>query len=85
MQHHQRGYVKGGGSGETYVTQADILNQGRVEVASLTNLLEQSIDKVLERRVLEATLLRLGQGCSDGKSDNDIVGVLGLAVRSNGG
>jgi len=42
----------------------------------LDNLLEQLEDEAIELGVLEASLLGLCQGCADGKSNNDVVGVL---------
>jgi hypothetical protein len=65
----------------TNISEADILNEGRVQVAALPDLLQQGVDHVLEAGVLEAALLGLGQGRSDGEGDYDIVGVLGLAAE----
>lgn len=65
---------------KTHVSEADILNQAGVDVAALLDLLEEGVDEVLEAGVLEAALLGLGEGRADGKSDDDVVSVLGLAI-----
>lgn len=62
---------------ETYVAQADILNQGRVDSRTLLDFLQQSINKILEAGVLESTFARFGEGCSNGEGNDDVVGVLG--------
>jgi hypothetical protein len=64
----------------TYVAQADVLYHLWVEPALADNLLEDLEDESIERSVLEAALLSLGQGGPDGECDDDIVGVLGGAV-----
>ena len=64
----------------TYVAQANVLNQLRVEVALADDLLEDLEHQAIERSVLEAALLGLGQGSTDGECDDNIVGVLGSAV-----
>jgi hypothetical protein len=65
----------------THISKADILDEGRVDVAALADLLEQGVDHVLEAGVLEAALLGLGQGRADGEGDDNVVGVFGLAAR----
>ena len=64
----------------TYVAQANVLNQLWVEVALADNLLEDLEHQAIERSVLEAALLGLGQRSTDGERDDNIVGVLGGAV-----
>lgn len=64
----------------TYVAQANVLNQLWVEVALADNLLEDLEHQAIERSVLEAALLGLGQRSADGERDDNIVGVLGGAV-----
>lgn len=61
----------------SYIPKTDILHQRRIYVTPLLDLLQQCVDHVLEAGVLEATLLGLGQGRSDGQGDDDIVGILG--------
>lgn len=67
--------------GVSYVTEADILDERGVDVAALLNLLEEGVDEVFEAGVLETALAGLCEGSSDGKSDDNIVGVLGLAAK----
>jgi hypothetical protein len=64
----------------TYIAKANVLDQLWVEVALADNLLEDLEHQAIERSVLEAALLGLGQGCPDGECDDNIVGVLGGAV-----
>jgi hypothetical protein len=64
----------------TYVAQANVLDQLWVEVALADNLLEDLEHQAVERSVLEAALLGLGQRSADGECDDNIVGVLGGAV-----
>lgn len=65
---------------KTYVAEADVLNDGRVDTAVLADLLEQGHDHVLQAGVLEATLSRLAQRRAGGIGDDDVIGVLGLAA-----
>ena len=67
-----------------HITEANVLNKGRIEVTSLVNLLQQAVDYVVEPGVLEAALLAFGQWCAQRKSDDNIVGVLLCAVTSAG-
>jgi hypothetical protein len=62
-----------------HVAQADVLHEGRIELAALAHLLQQRVHHVLERRVLEAAFLRLGQGRANRERDDDVVGILGGA------
>ena len=63
----------------TYISQANVLDKGRVEIAALVDLLEELVDNAVKRGVLEATLARLGEGGAHGEGDDDVVGVLLLA------
>ena len=51
---------RGSAAEATHISKAEILNESRVEVAPLPDLLEKGVDQVLEAGVLEAALLRLG-------------------------
>ena len=44
------------------------------------DLLEQLEDETIEMSVLEATLASLGEGCADGQSNDNVVGVLGSPI-----
>jgi hypothetical protein len=68
--------------GIPYIAQAEIFNELGVEIASLDYLLDEGVYDKIEVGVLEATLVALGQRCSDGKSDDNIVWVLLSAVSS---
>lgn len=72
----QKGFV----GSYTHIAEADVLHQRRINATAHANLLEQGVDEVLERRVLEAALARLGQRRPHRQGDDDIVGILGLAV-----
>lgn len=63
-----------------YISESNILNQSWVNLGTSKNLLEKGVDNVIQRGVLESTLLGLGQWSTDSKSDDDIVSVLGGAV-----
>lgn len=60
----------------TYIAQADILNQGRVDLRLGQCLLQQRVDDVVQLGILETTLARLGQWCAKRQCDYNIVGVL---------
>ena len=62
---------------KTYVAQANILNEPRVNPTALLDLLQDGIDQVFQRSVFKATFPRLGQGCPDRQGDDDIVGIFG--------
>lgn len=64
---------------KTYIAQADVLYHLWVEPALADDLLEDLEDEAIERSVLEATLLGLGQRGPDGECDDNVVGVLGGA------
>lgn len=49
-------------------------------MGQLSDLLQESIEQILQACILEATLLGLAERRSDGESDDDIIGVLGLTV-----
>lgn len=59
-----------------YVSETDILNHLRVEVALAHDLLEHLEDDAIEGCVFEAAFLALGEGCADGERDDYIVGIL---------
>lgn len=65
----------------TYIAESKVLDQRRVNAAASLELLEQRVDEELDTAVLESTLAGLGQGCADGEGDDNIVSVLGLAVK----
>jgi hypothetical protein len=71
-----------GGKGGTYIAEADILNESRVQVAALANLLQKSVHHVLEAGVLETALAGLGERRSNGQGDDDVVGILGLTAKT---
>jgi hypothetical protein len=50
----------------TYIAQADVLNQCRVDVSTLDHLFEQLDDDAVKMCVLEAALLAFGERCADG-------------------
>lgn len=49
-------------------------------MGQLSDLLQESIEHVLQTCVLETTLLGLGERRSDSEGDDDIIGVLGLTA-----
>lgn len=53
---------------------------GHSGAAYLHDLLEQLEDETIEMSVLEAALASLGEGCADGQSNDNVVGVLLCAV-----
>lgn len=66
----------------TYVSKADILDKGRVEVRSFPNLLEQSIHHVFERSILETTFLGLCERGSSSEGDDNVIRILRLTVMA---
>lgn len=76
-----RGGEGSGGRGETYVAKRNVLDQLGVDAGPLAHLLEQGVDHVLERGVLEAALAGLAQRGAGGEGDDDVVGVLGEPAR----
>lgn len=62
-----------------YVTKADIFDKYWVEIASLANLLEQGVDDIPKRGVLEALFLGAGEGSLQGKCDDNVVRVFRIA------
>jgi hypothetical protein len=66
--------------GRAYISQAEIFNELGVEIASLDYLFDQRVHDKVEVSVLEATLVALSQRCSDGESDDNVIGVLLSAV-----
>jgi hypothetical protein len=68
----------------THIADADVLDEGRVQLAALVDLLQELEEDTIELSVLEATLACLGQGSTDGESDDNIVGVLLLTFAGGG-
>lgn len=66
---------------QTYIAEADILDQSWVDAGTLPDFLQQGIDEVFEAGVFEAALVRLGERCSDGEGDDNVVRVLGGPVE----
>lgn len=73
-QHGGSDLVRGSCIGD--ISEADILDQGRVDFALLKDLFQQSIDDVVEAGVFEASLLALGECGPDGQGDDNVIGVL---------
>lgn len=67
---------------ETYVAEADVLDQLRVNSALADDLLKNLEDNAIEVSVLEATLSSLGQRSAGGESNDNIIGILRGAVKS---
>lgn len=74
---YEDGEITHANSGQAYVAQANILNHVGVDLRFLEDFFQQSVDQVVQIRVLKAALLAFGQRRSDGKGDNNIVRVLG--------
>jgi hypothetical protein len=66
--------------GNTYISEANVLDQSGINVGSGIDLLEQLGDHGIYSGVLESALSALGERGSDGEGDDDIVGVLLSAV-----
>lgn len=66
--------------GITYIAQANVLNERRVERQPLHYLLQHLEDDAVERGVLQSALLPLAQRRPDCHCDHDIVGVLSRSV-----
>lgn len=49
-------------------------------MGQLSDLLQESVEYILQACILEATLLGLGERRSDSEGDDDIIGVLGLTA-----
>lgn len=61
---------------KTYITQADILDQSRVNLRLVDNLLQQGVYDVIQLCVLESTLNGLGQRSTQSERNDYIVWVL---------
>lgn len=59
---------------------ASVACEGKEELSYLDDLLEQLEDEAIEMGVLEASLVGFGERSSDGKSNDNIIGVLLGAV-----
>lgn len=73
-----------GVGGGTYVAQADILDQGRVNLGLGKNILQQRVEHEVHLGILETALEGLGQRGSQGEGDDNIIGVLLGAVSERG-
>ena len=62
------------------VAECDVFDKGWVDVGLLDDLLKEGVDEVVEGGVLEAALLRLGQGGAASVGDDDIISILAGAV-----
>ena len=67
----------------TYIAQADVLNESRVDVCSRNDLLQNLNDDAVKRCIFETALEGFCERCSDGECDDDIVGVLRRADQIN--
>lgn len=68
---------------KTYITQADILNQRRVDLGLVYDLLQQRVEYVIQLCVLESTLDSLSQRSTQSKRNDYIVWIfLGAAQVS---
>jgi hypothetical protein len=67
--------------GVSYVAQADIFYQLRINIHLPEDLLEELENEAIERSVFETTFLALGKRCPDSERDDHIVGVLRGAVQ----
>jgi hypothetical protein len=65
----------------TYIATADVLDEVRVEIRLLDDLLQQGVYQEVQLGVLEAALSGLSQGRPYGEGNDHIVGVLGGAGR----
>lgn len=65
----------------TYIAQGKVLNQAGVNATALLDLLEEGVYEVFEAGILQAALASLCEGCADGESNDDIVGVLRLTIK----
>lgn len=70
--------------GGTYVAQADILDQGRVDLGLGEDVLQEGVEHVVHLGILETALEGLGQRGSQGEGDDHIVGVLLGAILERG-
>jgi hypothetical protein len=69
-------YRAGRDAAKTYITEANILNDRRVDLATHQNILEQRVDHVVELGIFHAALDSLAQRRADGEGDNNVVWVL---------
>lgn len=61
-----------------YISEADVLDESRVQAGALSNLLQERVHHVLEAGVLEASLAGPCERRSNRQGDDDVIGVLGL-------
>lgn len=65
-----------GGFSVANVTQADVFDEGGVDVGAGEDLFEEGVDHVVQLGVFEAALERFGEGSAQGEGDDHIVRVL---------
>jgi hypothetical protein len=59
----------------TYVSETDVLDKRRVDLALRDDFLEEGVDEVVEVCVLETALAGLCEGRAEREGDDDIIGV----------
>ncbi len=64
---------------ETYVTEANILNNLGIYPTLLKNFFEEEVDHVVKSGILHTTPAGLAERGADGKGNHNIVGILGSA------
>jgi hypothetical protein len=67
-----------------HISNADILDQGRVKVRLVNHLFHDGVKEELQGSVLKAALESLGQWRSNGESNNNIVSIFGCTAGDNG-
>jgi hypothetical protein len=65
-----------------YISKADVLYKGRVQLRLSNDLLHQLVDNAIQRSILEATLAGLCQRRPDRECDNNVIRVLRRAAKS---
>ena len=65
----------------TYITETNILNQSGIDLRLGQHLLQQRVNEKIKVGVLEATLAGLGEGSTQCKRNDNVVGVLLGASR----
>jgi hypothetical protein len=63
------------GTWRTYISETDILDERRVDLALRDDFLEEGVDEVVEVCILETALAGLCEGCAEREGDDDIIGV----------
>jgi hypothetical protein len=65
--------------GEAYIATADILDEFGVDFRLLDHLLEQCIDEIVELSIFNSALEAFRKRCSNGESNDYIIGILRCA------